>query len=245
MRELNVPTASTRLILIAVLTILFLFPLTLQASAAPELVITEGNPIELKKATEGEIRKGHFTLKNGGDEDLKIQNFIVTCSCLTILNRDLAPLKPGETKEVNFLFDTAHFGGKKTRKEVMIFSNCPKSPERLGILIRVENRSDYEFLAEGFEERLNILVDIREEKAYENGHIIGAINVPESGLKDFLQKIPDSVPVFIYSQSGNLSGKLAGKLSREQNKKIKSLIGGFEQWKLVHPDFLIARPASN
>ncbi len=244
---MNTLTFSQKNIIYLVLSFLVLFlisPVETDGRGAPELAVVEGDQIELGKATEGEIRKGHFTLTNDGGSDLEIQNFIITCSCLRILNRDLEKLNPGESVKVNFLFDTAHFGGKKTRKDVIIFSNSPESPDKLSISIKVENKNTYQFLSEGLREKLDTLVDIRPEKKYNQGHIIGAINIPESEFKGFLEKVPSDIPVFIYSQKGDRSERLAKELSKKVHENLKSLIGGYEQWKLVHPDLVISKSGS-
>ena len=240
-------TFSQKNICVLVLSFLVVFSLSVvetDGRGAPNLVVAEGDQIELGKATEGEIRKGHFTLINDGDSELKIQNFIITCSCLKILNRNPGKLKPGESVKVNFLFDTAHFGGKETRKDVIIFSNSPESPDKLSISIKVKKKNSYQFLSEGFEEKLDTLVDIRPEKKYNQGHIIGAINVPESEFKSFLEKVPSNIPLLIYSQNGDSSERLAKELSKTVHENLKSLIGGYEQWKLVHPDLVISKSGS-
>ena len=49
------------------------------------------------------------------------------------------------------------------------------------------------------------LIDVREPNEFENGHILGARNIPMSQMKMRLQEIRPDKPVYLYCQSGNRS----------------------------------------
>ncbi|NND02886.1 MAG: hypothetical protein HKN91_08865, partial [Acidimicrobiia bacterium] len=54
-----------------------------------------------------------------------------------------------------------------------------------------------------------LVIDVREEGEYAEGHIEGAINIPLRSLSDNLDKIPTDRQVFVYCKSG-LRAALAG-----------------------------------
>ncbi len=210
--------------------------------AAPELVVAEGNSIHLSKAIDGEIKEGSFTLINDGDSKLDIQNFLVTCSCLMIKNRDIQSLQPGESSKVLFTFDTENFGGKRTIKEVMIFTNASDNPYRLKISLRVDDKQPYQALAEEIKGRMFVIVDVRSQKEYCKQHILGAVNVPANQLAGWLRNVPPEVPVLLYSTSGKVGDKLAKELSGTLHKNLNNLVGGLEQWKLLYTELLVPGP---
>lgn len=74
------------------------------------------------------------------------------------------------------------------------------------------------------------LIDVREPKEFENGHILGARNIPLSQLKMRLLEIRKDKPVYLYCQSGQRSGRAAQILRRKGYKDLYHLKGGFKKW---------------
>lgn len=74
------------------------------------------------------------------------------------------------------------------------------------------------------------LIDVREPKEYEAGHILGARNIPLSQFKMRMKEIRPDKPVYLYCQSGNRSGRAAQILYRKGYKDLSHLQGGFKKW---------------
>lgn len=64
------------------------------------------------------------------------------------------------------------------------------------------------------------LIDVREPKEFEGGHILGARNIPLSQMKNRLIEIRKDKPVYLYCQSGARSTRAAMLL----NKKIIKIL---------------------
>lgn len=74
------------------------------------------------------------------------------------------------------------------------------------------------------------LIDVREPNEFENGHILGARNIPLSQIKMRLKEIRPDKPVYLYCQSGQRSGRAAQMLRRKGYKDLSHLKGGFKKW---------------
>ncbi len=74
------------------------------------------------------------------------------------------------------------------------------------------------------------LVDIREPNEFENGHILGARNIPLSQFRMRIKEFRPDQPVYIYCQSGMRTGRAAQMLRRHGVKEIYDLKGGFKMW---------------
>lgn len=74
------------------------------------------------------------------------------------------------------------------------------------------------------------LIDVREQKEYDGGHILGARNIPMSQLKMRMKEIRKDKPVYLYCQSGLRSGRAAQQLYRKGYRQLYQLQGGFKQW---------------
>ncbi|TYR75614.1 rhodanese-like domain-containing protein [Rossellomorea vietnamensis] len=91
----------------------------------------------------------------------------------------------------------------------------------------VNNLTEEEFRA-GY--RKAQLIDVREPNEYENGHILGARNIPLSQLKQRKQEVRNDQPVYLYCQSGMRSGRAAQMLRRNGYRDLHQLQGGFKKW---------------
>jgi rhodanese-related sulfurtransferase len=74
------------------------------------------------------------------------------------------------------------------------------------------------------------LIDVREPNEFENGHILGARNIPLSQMKMRMKEIRPDKPVYLYCQSGTRSGRAAQTLYRKGYKDLSHLQGGFKKW---------------
>lgn len=74
------------------------------------------------------------------------------------------------------------------------------------------------------------LIDVREPNEFENGHILGARNIPLSQMKMRMKELRPDKPVYLYCQSGMRSARAAQFLNRKGYKDLSHLQGGFKKW---------------
>lgn len=74
------------------------------------------------------------------------------------------------------------------------------------------------------------LIDVREQKEFDGGHILGARNIPLSQLKMRLTEIRQDKPVYLYDQNGMRSARAAQLLHRKGYHQLFYLEGGFKKW---------------
>lgn len=78
-----------------------------------------------------------------------------------------------------------------------------------------------------------IVVDVREKKEFESGHIVDAINIPLAKLKQRmseLQKHKDK-PVIVVCKLGQQSSEASRTLKDEGYENVYRLTGGITEWK--------------
>ncbi|MCF7890650.1 DUF1573 domain-containing protein [Candidatus Bipolaricaulota bacterium] len=208
------------------------------AVAGPELSPEKGGKIDLGITTEGQLKTSSFTVTNSGDARLTIEHYMTGCSCLEITSGASGSLSPGESGKYKFVFDTTGLGGKESKKEVIIFSNAPNSPHRITISTRVKPKASYQTSPEEIIDGFSLLVDVRSHEEFTRGHILGATNVPEEDFSDWVKTLPEGVIVYVYSQEGKISDRLIEEIDSELPVKLKSLVGGYLQWKIAHEGYL-------
>lgn len=74
------------------------------------------------------------------------------------------------------------------------------------------------------------LVDVREPKEYDAGHILGARNIPSSQMRQRYKEIRSDKPVYLYCQNSARSARTALFLKKKGYNQIYQLQGGFRQW---------------
>ncbi|WP_088104707.1 rhodanese-like domain-containing protein [Halalkalibacter urbisdiaboli] len=75
------------------------------------------------------------------------------------------------------------------------------------------------------------LIDVREPKEYEGGHILGARNIPMSQIRQRMNEVRTDQPVYLYCQSGARSRQAAQFLKKKRKvEDISHLQGGFRKW---------------
>lgn len=70
-------------------------------------VQTKFDTIKLGIVNQGEVLSGTFILTNNGVKPIVITNTVTGCGCTT-LQYDTAPIVAGDSREMNFTFDTAN-----------------------------------------------------------------------------------------------------------------------------------------
>lgn len=76
------------------------------------------------------------------------------------------------------------------------------------------------------------IIDIRDQKQYQAGHILNAIHVPFSTLEQRVSKLEKfkGQPVIIVDESGKESDKAAAILKKEGFSQVNILKGGMSSW---------------
>lgn len=75
------------------------------------------------------------------------------------------------------------------------------------------------------------LIDLREKKYFDSGHILGARNLPYTQLKMLLSQLRPDLPVYLYEEGDNLSIRAAARLKKKGFQDVKWLKHGFNEWK--------------
>ncbi|PID16915.1 rhodanese-like domain-containing protein [Sporosarcina sp. P34] len=74
------------------------------------------------------------------------------------------------------------------------------------------------------------LIDVREPKDFEAGHILGARNIPFTQFSQRYKEIRPDKPVYLYDQNTSRTGRAALFLKKKGCTEIYQLRGGFKQW---------------
>ena len=74
------------------------------------------------------------------------------------------------------------------------------------------------------------LIDLREPKEFEAGHILGARNIPTTQFRTRYKEIRPDLPVYLYCQNTGRSSRAALQLKKKGYNQIYQLQGGFKTW---------------
>ena len=77
----------------------------------------------------------------------------------------------------------------------------------------------------GLQESGAFILDVREEKEWEAGHIDGAVHFPLDTLRNRIHELPASETIYLYCHAG-LRGYLATRILEENGLRVKNLDGG-------------------
>lgn len=77
-----------------------------------------------------------------------------------------------------------------------------------------------------------VVVDIRDSTSYRKGHITNAINIPETELDKYLQRLEKykQQPIIIVCAIGKKSAYFMDKLYKQRYERVYIMIGGMSAW---------------
>ncbi|HEB56411.1 MAG TPA: rhodanese-like domain-containing protein [Gammaproteobacteria bacterium] len=77
-----------------------------------------------------------------------------------------------------------------------------------------------------------VVLDVREDGEYHNGHIINALHVPQGQLKNRLQELArhKDKAIIVSCRSGSRSGQACALLKKQGFDSIYNLAGGVMAW---------------
>jgi rhodanese-related sulfurtransferase len=84
-----------------------------------------------------------------------------------------------------------------------------------------------------------VLVDVREPEEFANGHVPGALNLPQADLATRLDELPRDRPVFVICQGGFRSLRAAQFLRQCGFSHVSSVRGGTEAWRVAGGEIIL------
>ncbi len=77
------------------------------------------------------------------------------------------------------------------------------------------------------------VVDVRDPKDFQAGHIVGAINIPEATIRERLRELEAARerPLLLYCSTGMVSGRAGSLLKKNGFGRLYSLRGGMAAWR--------------
>ena len=76
----------------------------------------------------------------------------------------------------------------------------------------------------------NVLLDVRSEEEYQNGHAEGALNIPVDEIRARIGEIPSGQKVIVYCQVG-LRGYIADRILSQHGFEVYNITGGYKTLK--------------
>jgi len=78
-----------------------------------------------------------------------------------------------------------------------------------------------------------VVLDVREKKEFESGHIVDAINIPQSKLSQRITELEKhkEKPVVVVCKMGQHSGEACKTLQQAGFTQVSRLAGGIAEWK--------------
>ena len=84
-----------------------------------------------------------------------------------------------------------------------------------------------------------VVLDVREPEEFANGHVPGAVNLPQADLATRLDEVPRDRPVFVICQGGFRSLRAAQFLRQQGISDVASVKGGTEAWRAAGGEIII------
>ena len=76
-----------------------------------------------------------------------------------------------------------------------------------------------------------VILDVRDKKKWDKGHINGAKHIYVGHLKDKLDEVPKDRPVIVYCGTAQSASLAASILKKNGYGKVYNVLGGMTAWK--------------
>ena len=128
------------------------------------------------------------------------------------------------------------FDGKKCEFKKFSFSKSPDCPACSGNPQQKPKPSENEITTQELKSILKTvqLIDVREQREWDSGHIPGAVHIPIKNLPEKLKSLDKRNLIVTYCQIGNRSLE-AQKLLAKKGFQARTLKGGLEKWQEICP----------
>ncbi|MBZ9686281.1 CoA-disulfide reductase [Clostridium estertheticum] len=143
----------------------------------------------------------------------------------------------GVDKRIDVLATVIRLGGTVTDLTQLELSYAPpfssaKDPINMAGFVaenviagRMDVLTTDEFMA--YDKENAIVLDVRTDMEFSNGHIEGAINIPVDSLRERIGELDKSKEILEYCQVG-LRGYVAARILQQNGFKVKNLTGGYK-----------------
>ena len=189
----------------------------------------------------GDVREGvnatvKFKISNTGTEAAQISEIRTFAACVESRPLPKNELAPGESMELEYVFETLGYGGVSVDKQIEIFYNNTKlSPLKLRVKGNVLSLESYQASLGELTYNFFVLIDVRPRDHFLKEHIIGAINVPYKKIIRWATEVSNSLSeeiiIYLYSEEGTKSDEVAKMLRKKGFTQYISLVGGLKEWK--------------
>lgn len=210
---------------------------TINKHANSKLIAENGAHRDLGAIKEGTYPRVSFTITNVGEDETRILVRDLSKGGCTSVGSPKQKLAPGESTELEFIFETLGYGGNHTTRKILVHYDNPKiSPLSLSVTARVLPVEPHQIPIGELLYNFFVLVDVRGEEEFTKEHISGAINVPYEELDKWSLNISRELLIYLYSEDGTESDKAARVLREKGFSECYSMVGGIQEWKQQYGD---------
>jgi hydroxyacylglutathione hydrolase len=75
-----------------------------------------------------------------------------------------------------------------------------------------------------------VVLDVRNQNEWDEGHLPQAIHIPLGHLSDRLAEVPRDKPIVVHCQAGARSAIAASLMEKLGRKGVTNLVGGYDAW---------------
>lgn len=199
--------------------------------ANSNLVAVDGTNRDLGIVKEGTNPHVFFTLANIGTDETSVRVHDLSKGGCTSVS-SIPKLAPGDTAQLELIFQTLGYGGRTPTRRVQIHYGNPEfSPLELSVTAKIIPPEPYQVLIGELRYNFFVLIDIRSPEAFAREHIVGAINVPQKELTGLVTNLPKYLLIYLYSEDGTKSDEAALMLRAKGFSECLSIVGGLNEWK--------------
>lgn len=191
----------------------------------------------------GTVREGmrapvRFRITNTSREDCRIESIRTFAACVQTRPPTDPILGPGESLDLEYVFESLGYGGVAVDKAIEIHYKGPDSPLTLRVRGRVLGLEPFQAPIGEMTYNYFALVDLRPAPDFEKEHLLGAVHIPAASLLSWVESASDAMSpelvIYLICSDGELSDSLARTLRSRGYPQFISLVGGLGEWKRGH-----------